>query len=306
MKDIFHLDDANQQDLAAEEAESAANPWPEPGEEKEERFSGASADPIDEPEAPADIYVLSPIEVRVLACLIEKEKTVPQSYPLTLQYLTLACNQASSRDPVMQLEEGEVSFAARSLQQKGLVQSPPSARAERYSHHAHRAYDLSPAALAAICILMLRGPQTASEIFQRGKRIHPFTGKEEVEAALNVLMQRQPALACHHKSPGRGLRYIHCLLSASSPLPAAANAIPLAMPPAMPKAAPDASPTERPSIQPPSGANPQLTEALEHLNQQMERLIDRLDRLEQHLEGMAADSAPLTEASGGDHRRSSS
>ena len=304
MKDIFHLDDANQQDLAAEEAESAANPWPEPGEGKEKRFSGASADPIDEPEAPADIYLLSPIEARVLACLIEKEKTVPQSYPLTLQYLTLACNQMSSRDPVMQLEEGEVSFAARSLQQKGLVQSPPSARTERYSHRAHQAYDLSPATLAAICILMLRGSQTASEIFQRGKRIHPFSGKEEVESALNALMQRQPPLACHHKSPGRGLRYIHCLSSASSPLPAAAAT---AMPLAMSKTAPNASPVEQPSVQPPSSANPQLTEALEHLNQQIGRLIDRLDRLEQHLEGMAADSTPLTEASGdGDHRRGSS
>ena len=285
MNDIFPPDDENQQDgLAAEEAEAAANPWPEPEAAEEEHLAGASADPVDEPEAPADIYSLSPIEVRVLACLVEKEKTVPQSYPLTLQQLTLACNQTSSRDPLMQLEEGEVSFAAGSLQQKDLVQLSPSARAERFCHHAHRTYDLSPAALAAICILMLRGPQTASEICQRGKRIHSFTDKEEVESALDALMQRQPALACHHRTPGRGLRYIHCLASTSSPLPAAIpQARPHTRPQVMPQTAPGADPAKQPSA--PSSANPQLAEALEHLSQQVERLIDRLDRLEQRLDG---------------------
>ncbi len=299
MNDIFPPNDANQQHLSAEETESAASPWPEAESAEEKELTGASADPVEEPEAPADIHSLSPVEVRVLACLIEKEKTVPQSYPLTLHSLTLACNQTSSREPVMQLEEGEASSAAKSLQQKALLQSPPSARVERYSHCAHRTYDLPPAALAVICTLMLRGPQTASEIFQRSRRIHPFVDREEVESALDALMQRQPALACPHRSPGRGLRYMHCLASASSPPPAAAApevvpapaGAPVEQPGAAPsasadsQAAPAATPVGQLGTELPASVDSQLAEALERLSQQVGRLIDRLDRLEQYFEG---------------------
>ena len=301
MIEIFPPDNENEQ------LSGAAAPWQETKTEEEEYLTGASADPIEEPEAPAGAHLLSPIEVRALACLIEKEKTVPGNYPPTLQSLTLACNQATSRDPVMRLEEGEVSAAARSLQQKNLVQQAPSTRAERYLHQAHRNYDLEPAALAVLCTLMLRGPQTVSEIFQRSKRMHPFADREEAESALELLMRRQPALACPHRSPGRGLRYRHCLASSDASLPPVAaafrfptDATPVgqegvrfhlgANSPPLPvdaahETASTAVPAGQPYTQPLPSADSRLVEAIEHMSQQLERLIDRFDRLEQRLEG---------------------
>jgi len=136
---------------------------------------------------------LTPVEGRVLACLIEKQRTVPDQYPLTLLALVGACNQTTSREPVMQLTEHEVESAVRSLKAAGLVRlvHPTHGRGvTRHRHVADEAWQLdeddaaAPALLAVLSVLMLRGPQTVSELRTRTERQHPFASLEEVEQAL--------------------------------------------------------------------------------------------------------------------------
>ncbi len=149
--------------------------------------------------------ILNEMEVRVLGCLIEKELTTPEYYPLSLNSLTNACNQKSNRDPVMNLEEGEVVRALDGLRFKQLaLQSAEGGRVPKYRHALVEKLRLDPPELAVLCELLLRGPQTVGELRTRGERMHPFPDLAAVEAVLEELMARTPPLVARlPRQPGR-------------------------------------------------------------------------------------------------------
>jgi uncharacterized protein len=160
---------------------------------------------------------LSPLEVRVIGVLIEKEITTPDQYPLSLNALTNGCNQKSNRDPVMNLSEAAVQETVDRLIKKHLVRSH-SGFGSRVSKYQHRfftaefgALKLSPQELAVMCELMLRGPQTPGELRSRAERMARLTDVEHVEGILNELMDRgEPLVARLARQPGkREARYAH-------------------------------------------------------------------------------------------------
>src|SRR3989442_9418055 len=130
---------------------------------------------------------LTETEVRVLGSLIEKQITTPEYYPLTLNALTLACNQKNNRNPVTTLAESEVEQALDSLREKNLayVFHGSTSRVPKFKHVVPEILHLSPAEVAVMCVLMLSGAQTVGEIRTRGSRLHNFTGLEEVEETLH-------------------------------------------------------------------------------------------------------------------------
>ena len=157
---------------------------------------------------------LSAIEARILGCLIEKEATTPDVYPLTVNNIVMACNQKTARDPVMALEQGAVHHALRQLEVRGLVRSQHTARAERYGHRFEVVYGLTPPQTALMSLLMLRGPQTVHELYGRSERLARFEDAEEVARVLERLMQKEPALVAvlPRKSGQREDRYRHLLV----------------------------------------------------------------------------------------------
>src|SRR4051812_43599082 len=148
------------------------------------------------------IMQLSDIEVRILGCLMEKEATTPDNYPLSLNALTSACNQLTNREPVMALGEDQVKWAVNSLRQQSLVRAiqPSDARVMKFQHLLADKLDLDQPARAVLCVLMLRGPQTLNEIKTRTNRLAEFTSAADVEAVVRELisgelvveMARQP------------------------------------------------------------------------------------------------------------------
>jgi len=148
---------------------------------------------------------LDDMEARVLGCLIEKELTTPEYYPLSLNALTNACNQKSNRDPVMTLEEEEVVRALDSLRFKQLaVVSAEGGRVPKYRHILAEKLKLLPAELAVMCELLVRGPQTVGELRTRSERMHPFPDLAAVEDVLREMMEReQPLVTRLARQPGR-------------------------------------------------------------------------------------------------------
>ncbi|WP_394228974.1 YceH family protein [Shewanella colwelliana] len=132
-------------------------------------------------------------EARIIGCLLEKEKTTPEQYPLSLNGLTLACNQKSSREPVMNLSETEVQIAIDSLTKKRLIseQTGFGSRVIKYKHRFCNTefcqLQLNGGQVAVICLLLLRGPQTAGELRTRSNRLHHFNDVAEVEQTLHAL-----------------------------------------------------------------------------------------------------------------------
>jgi len=136
---------------------------------------------------------LTDIEARILGSLVEKSLTTPDQYPLSLNALVNACNQKSSRDPAMNLDEATVARSLATLQEKGLVgrRSEPGSRVTKFMHHVENLINGGNAKeVGAICVLLLRGPQTPGEIKTRTERLCEFTGPAEVEAILNDLATR--------------------------------------------------------------------------------------------------------------------
>ena len=149
--------------------------------------------------------LLDGVEVRVLGCLIEKEMTTPEYYPLTLNALTNACNQKSNRDPIMALAEEEVVRALDGLRFKQLVVvAADGGRVPKYRHLLAEKLGLVPAELALVCEMMVRGPQTMGELRTRGERMHPFADLTAVEEVLRELMERDTPLVVRlPRQPGR-------------------------------------------------------------------------------------------------------
>lgn len=163
-------------------------------------------------------YVLNEREARVIGCMLEKEVTTPDQYPLSLNALTLACNQKTSREPVMSLSEGEVQETLDALQKKHLVR-PSSGTGSRVAKYVHRFCNtefgdlkLTSAELAVVCLLLLRGPQTPGELRTRSNRLFEFNDMDEVEKTLEGLIEREdgPFVVRLAREPGkRELRYAH-------------------------------------------------------------------------------------------------
>ena len=160
--------------------------------------------------------VLTIAEARVLGCLIEKEATTPDAYPLTVNAVQVAANQKTARDPVLAPNVGDVNHALRQLEQKNLARQVFSSRAERYEHRADKALDLSKQQLALTGLLLLRGPQTVHELLARSERLASFNDADDVRHHLDRLIQRQPALVQQiPRGPGqREDRYVHLLSGA--------------------------------------------------------------------------------------------
>jgi uncharacterized protein len=158
---------------------------------------------------------LTSAESRVLGCLIEKEITTPDYYPLTMNALINASNQRSNREPVMNLDEDDVRQALHGLEDKQLAGRARSAdgRVTKYEHWLGEAFNFSRAETALICVLLLRGPQTPGELRSRTERMHEFTEISDVLSGLQKLMEREPPLvALLPRQPGsREARYAHLL-----------------------------------------------------------------------------------------------
>jgi uncharacterized protein len=160
--------------------------------------------------------ILSDIETRVLGSLIEKQVTTPEYYPLTLNSLTLACNQKNNRNPVTSYSENQVSDALESLREKNLtyVFYGSTSRVPKYKHVMPEVMHLNHAEVALMCALMLRGPQTPGELRGNASRFHEFSTLEEVEETLNALISHDPEpLAVRlPRQPGqKEIRFAHLL-----------------------------------------------------------------------------------------------
>ncbi len=174
---------------------------------------------------------LSATEARVLGALIEKQITTPDYYPLSLNALVNACNQLTNREPVLSLDEQTVVRALDSLRDKRLATlfSGAEARVAKYKHTLPDRLLLTPAEIALLCVLLLRGPQTVGELRTRTERLFAFDSLPEVEETLNALAARQPAplAAKLPRAPGaKESRFAH-LLGGPVEAPAAERAVPL-------------------------------------------------------------------------------
>src|SRR6266436_283610 len=160
-------------------------------------------------------FTLTETEVRVLGSLIEKDIATPEYYPLSLNALVNACNQKTNRDPVMQLDEDGVRGALDGLQEHRLAGPARGAdsRVAKYEQRLQEVFNFTRPEIAVLCVLLLRGPQTPGELRGRAERMHRFEALEDVQSALQKLMQREPPLAkVLPRQPGtKESRYAHLL-----------------------------------------------------------------------------------------------
>jgi len=166
--------------------------------------------------------LLNPTQARVLGALIEKDITTPEYYPLSLNALINACNQKSNREPVLTLDENSVRDALAGLQEYRLAgpASGADSRVQKYEHRMQEVFNFDRRETAVLCVLLLRGPQTPGELRGRTERIHHFETLDDVQSALQKLMQRDPALvAVLPRQPGsRESRYAHLLCGPIAPV----------------------------------------------------------------------------------------
>lgn len=208
----------------------------------------------------ADALKLNSTEVRILGCLIEKQATNPETYPLTLNSLVLACNQKTSRDPVMNLTAGQVGQSLRALESLQLARLVMGSRADRWEHRIDKTLELVPAQVILTGLLLLRGPQTVNELLTRSSRMHDFEDSDAVIHQLERLIGRGLALLIPKQAGQREDRYMQALGD-----PADREAILAAR----------QNPIERAT-----GGSPALTERVETLEARILALEERLAQLE--------------------------
>lgn len=217
---------------------------------------------------------LSPEELRVLGSLVEKESTTPEQYPLSVNALRNACNQKSSRDPVMDLPESSVREAVTSLTRRGLVRmgSGYGGRVSKFAHRfgtAASGLELGPDQVAVLCVLFLRGPQTPGELRTRTQRLHAFENVAAIEATLTALAEHPqgPLVQRLAREPGRREhRFAHCFGAEPGPAETGSDA---AQPP--PKQRPDHSPDDL------EARVAALEQGLRAVQEQIERLAGGTD-----------------------------
>jgi uncharacterized protein YceH (UPF0502 family) len=153
------------------------------------------------------------VEIRVLGCLIEKQRTTPAQYPLSLNALRLACNQTTNRDPVVDYDERTIKAALDRMSHRGWTRfaSGASSRALKYRHLLNEALSLSDAEIAVLAVLMLRGAQTLGELKQRGERMHKFDSLGEVAEILDALAQRELVATLERRPGQKEERYVQLL-----------------------------------------------------------------------------------------------
>jgi len=156
---------------------------------------------------------LTPIQARILGCLIEKKETTPEQYPLTLNALKNACNQKTARYPVTAYKEGEIGHTLRELESLGYVSEAWGSRVAKYEHMAGKALGLQSKGLALLCPLMLRGPQTPGELKINAHRLHEFDDIDDVLYTLQRLTEHEPPLvmALPRQAGQKEVRYAHLL-----------------------------------------------------------------------------------------------
>jgi uncharacterized protein len=156
---------------------------------------------------------LDPVEIRVLGCLVEKQRTTPDVYPLSLNSLRTACNQSTNRDPVVDYDEPTIRSALDRLSRRGWVRlaSGPGSRAVKYRHLLDDALDVPDPELALLTVLMLRGPQTPGELKLRAERLHPFDSLAGVEGTLVELVGRELVARLPRRPGQKEERYAHRL-----------------------------------------------------------------------------------------------
>jgi uncharacterized protein len=156
---------------------------------------------------------LTPLEARVLGVLVEKQATVPDTYPLSLNALVAGCNQKTARDPVIEASDADVLAAIDGLKSMSLVFESSGGRVSKFEHNAARGLNVPGAAAALLAVLMLRGPQTSAELRANSERLHRFADIAAVEACLNELAERYPPRAVLlPRAPGaREPRWAHLL-----------------------------------------------------------------------------------------------
>ena len=210
------------------------------------------------------------VEIRVLGCLVEKQRTTPDAYPLSLNALRLACNQSTNRDPVVDYDEQAVVEALRRLALRGWTRlaSGAGSRARKYRHLLDQAFGLDDAEVALLAVLMLRGPQTPGELKQRGQRLHDFADLAAVQGTLERLVERGQ-VARHERQPGQKEDRYEQLLGG--------GAQPAAVPPPTADLSSGADSGESPAVAP---EEPRPAE-------------DRLTRLEREVAELRAELAEL-------------
>ncbi len=218
---------------------------------------------------------LDAIEIRVLGALMEKERTTPDAYPLTINGVISACNQKSNRDPVTSLTETEVVEALDRLRIDVLTWRTEGARVERWQHSLDRRWQLNSATKAVMCVLMLRGPQTPGELKTRCERMHHFDTKEDAEAVLRQMAEGFDALVRElpRQIGKRENRWVHLVaIEQDTSLDAAVQA-----------AVPAASPVPRVFEAPEVPTGPTAVERLERLEQTVTDLQAELRALRERL-----------------------
>lgn len=208
---------------------------------------------------------LSPIQARVLACLMEKKESTPDQYPLTLNALRNACNQKSSRNPVVNYTEGEVGHTLRELETMGLVREEWGARVSRYEHLAAKGLNLHSKGIALICVLILRGPQTLGELRTNSHRLFEFEELDDVQYAIKQLSDHEPPMVTAlPRQPGQKEgRYAH-LLCGQPDTPVASQV----------KPSPGA---------PAKSLSPELEDTVARMEQELAEIRDRLEALESQM-----------------------
>ncbi len=164
------------------------------------------------------------VEIRILGCLVEKQRTTPDVYPLTLNALRLACNQSTNRDPVVDYDEETIRTALARLSRKGLARlaSGPGSRVVKYRHLLDEALSVSHAELGIVAALMLRGAQTPGELKARTERLHPFASLSEVDGVLEALIERGLVERLERRPGQKEVRYRLVVAGAEEPVGEAA------------------------------------------------------------------------------------
>ena len=230
---------------------------------------------------------LTAAEIRVLGCLLEKQRTTPEAYPLSLNALRLACNQVTNRDPVVAYDEAIVRDALHRLSRRrwARLASGPGSRAPKYRHLLDEELGLPQDEVAVLTVLMLRGPQTPGELKQRTERLHPLADLDAVHATLDRLIDREFAARLERRPGQKEERYAQ-LLGEDAPEPAAAPPPVAAAPPPPVAAAPP----------PPVAAAPPVPISVPSAEHGAPATDPRVDRLEAELAALRGEVGDLRSA----------
>jgi uncharacterized protein len=226
---------------------------------------------------PTWIRSLTTAETRVLGCLLEKQRTTPDVYPLSLNSLRLACNQSTNREPVVGYDETTIREALHRLERRGIVRLAGASRAAKYRHLLAEVLPMDEGEQALVCVLMLRGPQTPGELKQRTERMHSFPELESVHGTLEQLIERELVQRLDRRPGQKEERYLQLLEqeegnrddAAQSPAP-----VPAVAPAGLSPSA--HTPAEPSSMASGSGGSP------------IEELYERVERLEREVAELRA------------------